>query len=117
MDLATNQAMFHAIRQEVLDRGDAPRISLTFRDIGTFVDRRSGAVWGIGAPCADRAAAEAWIAAKYTMAVEDRRQEARREGLRMLQLFRDENQDPSFDVAAYRPGFWIAELGKVTERT
>lgn len=57
------------------------------------------------------------IEEKYTMAVEDRWQEARREGLRMLQLFRDENQDPSFDVAAYRPGFWIAELGKVTERT
>jgi nicotinamidase-related amidase/alkylated DNA repair dioxygenase AlkB len=117
MDLATNRAMFHAIRQEVLDRGDSPRISLTFRDIGTFVDRRSGAVWGVGAPCADRASAEALISEKYELAVEDRWQEARREGLRMLKLFREENQDPGFDVAAYRPGFWIAELGKVEERS
>lgn len=114
MDLATNQAMFHAIRQEVLDHEDAPQITLTFRDIGTFVDRHSGAVWGVGAPCADRAAAEAFIDEIYGLAVEDRWQETRREVLRMSQLFRDEHQDPAFDVDAYRPGFWIAELGKLT---
>ena len=59
LDLASNRAMFHAIRPEVPERGDGPRISLTFRHIGSFRDPRSGAVWGVGAPTGDRAEAEA----------------------------------------------------------
>lgn len=115
MDLETNRTMFHAIRPEVLDRGDTPRISLTFRHIGSFRDPRSGAVWGVGAPTADRAEAEAAASAGVSLAPEHRLQRDRAEAERMLRLFRDENQDPTFDVEAYRPGFAIPDLRSMRE--
>lgn len=115
MDLETNRAMFHAIRPELLDRGDAPRISLTFRNIGSFRDPRSGAVWGVGAPTGDRATAEAAARARAALAPEHRLQRDREEAERMLRLFRDENQDPTFDVDAYRPGFAISDLRSMRE--
>lgn len=115
MDLETNRTMYHAIRPEVLDRGDMPRISLTFRHIGSFRDPRSGAVWGVGAPTADRAEAEAAARAGVSLAPEHRLQRDRAEAERMLRLFRDENQDPTFDVEAYRPGFAIPDLRSMRE--
>lgn len=113
MDLATNREFFHAIRQENAEHADAPRISLTFRDIGTFWDPRTGAVWGVGAPTGDRAQAEATARAHAELPPELRRQREREEGLRMLQLFREENQDPTFDAATYRPGFSIVNLSSM----
>lgn len=110
MDLATNREFFHAIRQENAEHADAPRISLTFRDIGTSWDPRTGAVWGVGAPTADRAEAEARARAHAELPPETRLQREREEGVRMLYLFRDENQDPGFDAGGYRPGFSIVNL-------
>jgi hypothetical protein len=36
--------------------------------------------------------------------------EALEESERLLRLFRDENQDPLFDAASYRPGFRIRDF-------
>lgn len=110
MDLETNRGFFHAIRQEPAEHADAPRISLTFRDIGTYRDPRSGAVWGVGAPTNDRAQAEAHARAHAELPAEERRARELAEASRMLTLFREENQDPAFDAAAYRPGFSIVDL-------
>lgn len=113
MDLETNREFFHAIRQENAAHADEPRISLTFRDIGTRWDPRTGAVWGVGAEAADRATAEAEAAARAALPPEVRAQREREASLRMLHLFRDENQDPEFDAASYRPGFSIVNLRSV----
>lgn len=115
MDLGTNRAMFHAIRQEVVDRGDGPRISLTFRDIGTFWEPASGAVWGVGATAATREEAAEEAAARALRTPEARRQLERAQAERLLQLFRDENQDPGFDAEAYRPGFAVPNLRSMLE--
>ncbi len=103
MDLATNREYYHAIRQE--SEGGGPRISLTFRHIGTFVHPPSGAVWGVGAPSPGRAEAEAHARARARLEPEARERAERAEAEQMLRLFRAENIDPDFDAAAYRPGF------------
>ncbi|XXX78905.1 isochorismatase family protein [Sorangium sp. So ce134] len=109
MDLETNRRFYHAIRQEGDAEGEGDgrtsRISLTFRHIGTFHDPASGAVWGVGAPCSDRAEAEARARARSALPEAEREGAERAEAERMLQLFRAENLDPTFDAAAYRPGF------------
>lgn len=107
MGLETNRDFYHAIRQ-VGDEGDeGARISLTFRNIGTFWDPRTGAVWGVGTPTVDRAEAEARARARAELSPEARAHAERDEAERLLRLFRDENQDPGFDASAYRPGFEI----------
>ena len=34
----------------------------------------------------------------------------------MLRLFRDENVDPNFDAAAYRPGFEVRDLQLLNDK-
>ncbi|WP_437957459.1 isochorismatase family protein [Sorangium sp. So ce119] len=114
MDLETNRRLYHAIRQEGDadggSDGPASRISLTFRHIGTFHDPATGAVWGAGAPAAGRAEAEARARARSALPGPSRDEAERAEAERMLQLFRAENIDPTFDAAAYRPGFEVLNL-------
>lgn len=114
MDLETNRRFYHAIRQEGEpdaggggSDGRTSRISLTFRHIGTFHDPATGAVWGAGAPAAGRAEAEARALARSALPAPSREEAERAEAERMLQLFRAENIDPTFDAAAYRPGFEV----------
>ncbi|WP_438025599.1 isochorismatase family protein [Sorangium sp. So ce233] len=111
MDLETNRRLYHAIRQEGGADGGTDgrpsRISLTFRHIGTFHDPATGAVWGAGAPAAGRAEAEARARARSALPGPSREEAERAEAERMLQLFRAENIDPTFDAAAYRPGFEV----------
>ncbi|HEX2689323.1 MAG TPA: isochorismatase family protein [Kofleriaceae bacterium] len=107
MDLETNRRWFHSIKQEA-DR--QPRISLTLRHIGTWWDPSTGAVWGVGAPSASRAEAEARARARAPRSQAQADLEDRAEAEQMLRLFRDENVDPSFDAAAYRPGFEVRDL-------
>jgi alkylated DNA repair dioxygenase AlkB len=115
MGLGTNRTHYHAIRQEGARDDDGPRVSLTFRHIGTFHDAATGAVWGVGAPCADRAEATARSVARAKLTVDAQRQWARDEGTAMLTLFRDENLDPDFDAARYRPGFEVVDLAALNE--
>ena len=117
MDLETNRAMFHAIKQEPDEGAAGPRVSLTFRNIGTFWDPTSGAVWGVGAPTRDRAQAQAQAQARAALAPEAAAALERAEAEQMLRLFRDENQDPSFDADAYRPGFSIPNLRSMLRST
>ncbi|MCU0680933.1 MAG: isochorismatase family protein [Polyangiaceae bacterium] len=113
MDLATNRDFYHSIRQEGSEGG--PRISLTFRHIGTFWHPASGAVWGVGAPSSGRAVAEARASARAALAPEDRGRDERAEAEKMLRLFREENLDPGFDAAAYRPGFEVVNFRSLRE--
>ncbi|RYE92153.1 MAG: pyrazinamidase/nicotinamidase, partial [Myxococcales bacterium] len=114
MSLATNRSHYHAIRQQ--NGLEGPRISLTFRSIGTFWDRASGAVWGVGAPVAGRAEAERRAAGRRGLDAAARGEAERAEATAMLRLFRQENGDPAFDAAtAYRPGFEVADLGVLNE--
>ncbi|HEY0194857.1 MAG TPA: alpha-ketoglutarate-dependent dioxygenase AlkB, partial [Kofleriaceae bacterium] len=110
MDLATNQQWFHGIKQE--GASDGARISLTFRQIGTSWDPAADAVWGIGAPSADRGEATRRAQARAARDPAVAAREDRAEAERMIQLFRDENNDPTFDArAAYHPGFELRNLG------
>jgi nicotinamidase-related amidase len=107
MDLETNRRWFHGIKQEA-DR--QPRISLTLRHIGTWWNPTTGAVWGVGAPSGSRADAEVRAQARAARPPAARDLEDRAEAEQMLRLFRDENVDPGFDAAAYRPGFEVRDL-------
>ena len=114
MSLATNRTHYHAIRQQ--NGLDGARISLTFRSIGTFWDRASGAVWGAGARSADRAEAERRAAERRALDPAVRREREREEATAMLRLFRQENGDDAFDAGtAYRPGFEVADLRVLNE--
>jgi nicotinamidase-related amidase/alkylated DNA repair dioxygenase AlkB len=115
MDAATNQAFYHAIKQQGEGPHDGPRISLTFRSIGTWMNPATGAVWGVGALAAGREEAEARALARRALPAPLREATMRAEAERMLRLFREENIDPSFDVAAYRPGFDALDLRGLTE--
>lgn len=108
MDLETNRQFYHAVRKEGAGRDDdGPRISLTFRHIGTWYDPQTQAVWGVGAPAQGRAEALERAAARSALSPEEREQIERDEAERMLRLFRAENIDPAFDAEDYRPGFEI----------
>jgi alkylated DNA repair dioxygenase AlkB len=99
MDLETNRRWLHEIRQQGAAGEIGPRISLTFRQIGSFWDPATQAVWGTGTP-----------ARLPTDHVPPTHAEALEESERLLRLFRDENQDPLFDSASYRPGFRIRDF-------
>lgn len=110
MDLETNRGFLHAIRQEGASDEDGPRISLTFRHIGTWWDPASGAVWGSGAPTFDRREAEARARARAALPAAEREAWERAEAERLLILFRAENQEADFDVAAYAGGFEVIDF-------
>lgn len=71
------------------------------------VDR--GGVGGVGAPSATRAEAEIRAQARAARPPAQRDLEDRAEAEQMLRLFRDENVDPDFDAAVYRPSFEVRD--------
>ncbi|ORY56316.1 uncharacterized protein BCR38DRAFT_117209 [Pseudomassariella vexata] len=94
MGLKTNERWLHAIRQDKrLDREkseaelayDGGRISLTFRQIGTFLDRDSRLIWGQGAKAKTRGEAHEVVNGQTP------------EAINMLQAFGRENQSADFD--------------------
>ncbi|KXX81446.1 Alpha-ketoglutarate-dependent dioxygenase alkB 2 [Madurella mycetomatis] len=112
MGLATNERWLHAIRQDKRsDRDKAPaelshggaRISLTFRQIGTFIadDGQSAArIWGQGATSKTKEGARPVINGQTPDAV------------RMLQAFGAENHASAFDWDAhYGAGFDVLHMG------
>ena len=107
MSLETNRAWYHSIRQQALEGDDGPRISLTFRHIGSFYEPGSGAVWGVGAPTSDASEARERARARVALPPEERAQRARQEAEEMLRLFREENVNPGFAASSYRPGFEV----------
>ncbi|MEZ4450597.1 MAG: isochorismatase family protein [Nannocystaceae bacterium] len=110
MDLETNRRFAHAIRQEGASDDDGPRISLTFRHIGTWWDPETRAVWGSGGRTRDRQEAEAHARARAALPELERAAWERAEAERLLILFRAENLDPDFDVAAYAEGFEVVDF-------
>jgi hypothetical protein len=115
MGLETNRALYHAIKQEGASDHDGPRISLTFRHIGTSLDPTTGAVWGGGAPDEDPAEALQRARARAALGPAERTRQEHDEAEHMLRLFRDENVDPAFDAARYRPGFAAVDLRTLNE--
>ncbi|KAI1408360.1 hypothetical protein F5Y13DRAFT_182738 [Hypoxylon sp. FL1857] len=98
MGLITNMRWLHGIRQDKrLDREksdeelayDGGRISLTFRKIGTFLDREGRVIWGQGATSKTREAAKPVINGQKA------------ESIKMLQGFGRENQSTEFDWDEY----------------
>lgn len=98
MGLATNMRWLHAIRQDKrLDRDKSEaelafggqRISLTFRRIGTFLDRTQSRVWGQGATA--KAKADAWPVLNGQTP----------EAVAMLRAFGAENHASDFDWERY----------------
>ncbi|KAI9673636.1 MAG: hypothetical protein M1817_002273 [Caeruleum heppii] len=78
---------------------DGERISLTFRQIGTFVDERSGLLWGQGARGKTRDTAQA-IETDSPSAAEE-----------MVRAFGRENQQTDFDWDdAYGAGFNVVDI-------
>jgi alkylated DNA repair dioxygenase AlkB len=115
LGLETNRRWYHAIKQQGTSADDGPRISLTFRHIGTWLDPATGAVWGVGAPSASREEAAARARARAALDPAERARVERDEAERMLRLFREENVDPDFDADAYRPGFEVIDLRSLRE--
>lgn len=98
MGLQTNMRWLHAIRQDKrMDREKTPaelafsggRISLTFRHIGTFLDRDGTMIWGQGATGKTKNDAHAVINGQSSEAVG------------MLQAFGKENHSTEFDWNRY----------------
>ncbi|KAI1136275.1 hypothetical protein F5Y05DRAFT_116635 [Hypoxylon sp. FL0543] len=98
MGLATNMRWLHGIRQDKrMNREksdeelayDGGRISLTFRKIGTFLDREGRLIWGQGATAKTREAAKPVINGQTPEAIE------------MLQAFGKENHSTEFDWDEY----------------
>ncbi|KAK4168272.1 alpha-ketoglutarate-dependent dioxygenase alkB 2 [Cladorrhinum sp. PSN259] len=109
MGLKTNEKWSHAIRQD--KRSDkeksaselaynGQRISLTFRQIGTFIDGAQSKIWGQGATSKQREGAKPVINGQTPEAV------------RMLQAFGTENHSSDFDWEAhYGNGFDVLHMG------
>lgn len=98
MGLVTNMRWLHSIRQDKrMDRDkteaelayEGARISLTFRRIGTFLDRDGRLIWGQGATAKSRKAAKSVINGQTSEAV------------RMLKSFSKENLTTDFDWDEY----------------
>lgn len=104
----SNRTWTHEIRQDKrMDslkrddemRNNCERISLTFRDIATFMRPSDGQLYGQGACCKTREALEDKPAERTA-------EENSEEALTMLKAFSAENRDPDFDWdAAYGTGF------------
>jgi nicotinamidase-related amidase len=112
----TNQIWMHAIRadkrptseksaEELAFNGE--RISLTFRNIGTFINPESGTIWGQGATSKTEQGAKLILEGK----------EAEREGEKMIRAFGQENhQSHDFDwQAQYGAGFDVVKFEAKTE--
>jgi nicotinamidase-related amidase len=98
MGLQTNMRWLHAIRQDKrLDRDKntdelaygGARISLTFRQIGTFLNREQRLIWGQGATAKTKEAAREVVNGQTPEAV------------KMLQAFGRENQSTEFSWDDY----------------
>ncbi|KAI0880690.1 uncharacterized protein GGS22DRAFT_174532 [Annulohypoxylon maeteangense] len=98
MGLTTNMRWLHSIRQDKrMDRDktepelayDGARISLTFRQIGTFLDRDGRLIWGQGATAKTRETANNVINGQTPEAV------------KMLKAFSKENLSTKFDWNEY----------------
>ncbi|KAF7553364.1 hypothetical protein G7046_g7120 [Stylonectria norvegica] len=108
MGLRTNMKWLHAIRQDKrADRDKTPnelaykggRISLTFRQIGTFLDAEETLIWGQGATGKTREDAGAVVNGQTP------------EAIRMLRGFGTENHSATFDWAAhYGEGFDVLHM-------
>ncbi|KAK9774550.1 putative Fe2OG dioxygenase domain-containing protein [Seiridium cardinale] len=101
MGLQTNMRWLHAIRQDKrLDREKSEgelaysgaRISLTFRQIGTFLDREQKVIWGQGAKGKTKEEAHEVINGQTPDAI------------KMLQAFGRENQSTEFNWGEYYGG-------------
>ncbi|KXH53768.1 isochorismatase [Colletotrichum salicis] len=98
LGLVTNGRWLHAIRQDKrMDQDKTPpelafdggRISLTFRQIGTFLDRDSTLIWGQGATSKTRETAQPVINGQCPQAVD------------MVHAFGTENHSSDFDWDKY----------------
>lgn len=98
MGLQTNMRWLHAIRQDKrLDRDKTPeelayggaRISLTFRQIATFLDKDQKMIWGQGAKAKTKSEAHEVVNGQSTEAVE------------MIKAFGRQNQSTEFDWDKY----------------
>lgn len=108
MGLKTNMKWLHSIRQDKrADREKSPeelayegsRISLTFRQIGTFLDKDETKIWGQGATAKTLDDARAVINGQTE------------ESIRMLRAFGTENHNSKFDWDAYYgEGFDVLHL-------
>lgn len=108
MGLKTNMKWLHAIRQDKrAERDKTPaelafaggRISLTFRHIGTFLDKDESIIWGQGATSKTREGAKAVINGTGPEAIE------------MLKAFGTENHSSTFDWdARYGQGFDVLHM-------
>ncbi|KAF7533683.1 hypothetical protein G7054_g6875 [Neopestalotiopsis clavispora] len=108
MGLQTNMRWLHAIRQDKrLDRDkteeelayNGARISLTFRQIGTFLDQNQKMIWGQGAKAKNKAEAHAIVNGQSSEAID------------MIKAFGRENQSTEFDWQAhYGPGFDVLHI-------
>jgi glutathione S-transferase len=109
MGLATNTRWLHSIRQDKrADRDKTPselshggaRISLTFRQIGTFIDASQSRIWGQGATSKTREGAKEVVNGQTEEAV------------RLLKAFGAENNRSVFDWAEwYGDGFDVLHMG------
>ncbi|OAR02579.1 hypothetical protein LLEC1_00330 [Akanthomyces lecanii] len=108
MGLKTNMKWLHSIRQDRrADREKSPeelayagsRISLTFRQIGTFLDRDETKIWGQGATAKTLNDARIVINGQTE------------ESIKMLRAFGTENHNSNFDWDAYYgEGFDVLHL-------
>ncbi|CAK7217728.1 hypothetical protein SCUCBS95973_003243 [Sporothrix curviconia] len=108
MGLQTNMKWLHAIRQDKrISREKTPaelaygggRISLTFRQIGTFLSADQTLIWGQGAVGKTRNEARAVVNGQSD------------EAIRMLQAFGTENHSSTFDWAKhYGKGFDVLHM-------
>ena len=109
MGLATNERWLHSIRQDRRAERDktaaershgGARISLTFRQIGTFIDAAQARIWGQGATGKTRADARPVVNGQTDEAV------------RLLHAFGAENHASAFDWAAhYGAGSDVLHMG------
>ncbi|TDZ34263.1 DNA oxidative demethylase ALKBH2 [Colletotrichum trifolii] len=108
MGLKTNMCWLHAIKQDKrMDREKTPaelafsggRISLTFRQIGTFLDRDGELIWGQGATGKTQAEAQSVVNGQSPEAVS------------MLQAFGTENHSTEFEWERhYGKGFDVLHM-------
>jgi nicotinamidase-related amidase len=117
MSLETNQHWYHTIRQQHPEREDGPRISLTFRQIGSYYEPSTGAVWGVGAKAQSIEEARERAKARQALSADERAQQEHDEAKVMLQLFREENINPAFDASVYRPGFEVLNFSPLHAKT
>ncbi|PBP20554.1 isochorismatase [Diplocarpon rosae] len=106
--LATNMRWLHGIRQDKRMASEkvaeelayqGGRISLTFRRIGTFLDKNQQKIWGQGATAKSRERARAVINGHTP------------EAERMIRAFAEENQSAEFDwQATYGAGFDVLHM-------